>query len=820
MNRKVLKFGGSSIGSPERVVQVGDIILDSPSDAVVIFSAFGGMTDQLITLSRQSAAGDESYLENQESLETEIFTYAKTLIPPKLQSKTFARLKATLNELEDILHGVHMVKELTPRTRDYVMSFGERITADLICEYLKTRGADAEYVDTRRLIKTDTNFGNARVEFQQTNSNLQEYFDKHMNLQVVTGFIGSTGSNEVTTLGRSGSDYTATIIGAAIGAPEIEIWTDVNGIMTADPRKVPNAFPQTIVSYEEAMEMSHFGARVIHPSAMQPAFEQGIPIRIRNSFNPEFPGTVISADHRKTPHLISGISSIEHIALLRVQGSGMLGVTGIAGRLFGSLAEHDINIILITQASSEHTICFAVAPEQADRAKEVIEEEFSLEVQTHHIDPVVVENNLSVVAAVGENMRHTPGIAGRLFRILGNHQVNVVAIAQGSSELNISAVVSREDEVQALNAIHRTFFNSDHEEIHIFLAGTGLVGGTLLQQIAESTGNEDSDASPRIKLAGLTNSRQMAIRGDGIAPNNWETVLADNGEKANTNQFLEEIKRLRLPGSVFVDCTASETLSSRYLELLESGIPVVTANKKANSGPYETFADLSGYARKSRPEYLYETNVGAGLPVISTLRSLRKTGDRIRKIEGVLSGTLSYIFNTFDSETPFSEIVRIAQEKGYTEPDPRDDLDGMDVARKILILARESGYLLELDDVTVDQFLPENCFTAKDQEEFFRKVGEADKGLEERRSRAESNGRKLRYIASLDEGEVTVGLQEVADGHPCYNLQGSDNIIAITTERYQSTPLVIQGPGAGPEVTASGLFADIITAGAGGKNFT
>jgi len=813
MKRKVLKFGGSSIGSPEDIRRVADIILGEDGHPAVVFSAFQGVTDRLIQMSQVSADGDESYLEMQESLQSDIFTYAKALIPPKNQSRIFARLKATLNELEDVLHGVYLVRELTSRTQDVVMSFGERVTADLICEYLKLQGAGAEFVDARNLIKTDRTFGAARVDFPVTNENIREYFGNHSALQVVTGFIGSTASNEITTLGRSGSDYTATIIGAALESPEIEIWTDVNGIMTADPKKVPAAFSQSGVSYEEAMEMSHFGARVIHPSAMQPAFEQGIPIRIRNTFDPGFPGTVIAVDGTEKEYLISGISSIEHVALLRVQGSGMMGVTGIAARLFGSLAEAGINIILITQASSEHTICFAVAPDAADHAKEVIEEEFSLEMQTRYIDRVVVERELSVIAAVGENMRHTPGIAGRLFRILGDHDVNVVAIAQGSSELNISAVISRSDEVRALRAIHTAFFDADRREINLFQIGAGKVGGELLNQVAGNPYQTTRDGTHVLKLAGLADGDEMVINREGINLAEWENILRNSDRQSQIEEFIREMKALQLPGTVFIDCTASNAVADRYLEILSSGIPVVTANKKANSGDYSTYRNLAHYAKNPAPYFLYETNVGAGLPVINTLRNLMYTGDTVHKIQGVLSGTLSYIFNAFSGEKPFSEIVRDARERGYTEPDPRDDLDGMDVARKLLILARECGRPWELDDIRIDPFLPERCFQVDTIDQFFEELTEADEDMERRRKKSEEEGKRLRYIASLEGDTASVSLDAVDRSHPFYHLHGSDNILAVTTDRYNTTPLVIQGPGAGPEVTAAGLFSDILRAG-------
>lgn len=809
---KVLKFGGTSISTPERVKAVIDIVDASRKEQpiAVVFSAFGGITDQLIKLSHQSAENKNDYSTELESLEGRIFTFAKALIRAKNRSSVFAQLKSTLNELEDVLHGVNLTRELTPRTLDFIMSFGERLSAYLITEAMKDRDIPAEFVDTRNLVKTDETFGAAGVDFEQTNANIQEHFQDKDSLQILTGFIGTTAKNETITLGRSGSDYTASIFGAALDADEVEIWTDVNGIMTADPRIVSDAFSLSHVTYEEAMEMSHFGAKVIHPYSMQPAFERNIPIRIRNTFDPDFSGTVISNERSETGHRISGVSSIKDIALLRVQGSGMLGVTGISARLFSALARAEVNIILITQASSEHTICFAVQPAEADRAKRAIEDEFSLEIQVHQIDDVIVEKDLSIVAAVGENMRHTPGIAGRLFQILGQNNVNVVAIAQGSSELNISAVVAREGEATAINAIHSTFFDGKKNIVDIVLIGTGLVGSTLIKQIGEYQ-QSDSGSRKRLRLVGLMNSRKMLYSSNGIAPGDWESDIDSTTASADLSKMLEFANASK-SNCIFVDCTASDVIAEKYSVILSAGFPLVAANKKAASGSYDSYAKLHKLSKNNDAPFLYETNAGAGLPVIQTIRQLHGSGDAIRKIEGILSGTLSYIFNAYDGTVPFSELVADAQEKGYTEPDPRDDLDGMDVARKLLILTREAGYELEPKDIRVKKFLPESCFEATSVEEFFTKLEEADADMKQRYDDAHDAGKALRFIASLENGDATVSLQALDPNHPFYHVDGSDNIVAITTTRYSERPLVIQGPGAGAEVTAAGVLSDILRA--------
>lgn len=809
---KVLKFGGTSIKTPDRILSVIEIVRRSQesNQIAAVFSAFGGVTDYLIAAAKSSALGENSYFNAVETLEQRISATAEELIPAKFLKETTAQLSVTLQELRDVLHGVFLVRELTPRTLDFIMGFGERISAFIIQQAIVAGDLSAEFVDTRKLIKTDETYGAAHVNFAVTNKNIQTYFKDKNALQVITGFIGSTRENETTTLGRSGSDYTAAIFGAALDATEIEIWTDVNGIMTADPRKVTDAFSLEQVSYEEAMELSHFGAKVVHPSAMQPAFEKNIPIRIRNTFQPEFSGTLISKERKRNGYAINGISSISDIALLRVQGTGMMGVSGISSRLFGTLAQQKINIVLITQASSEHTICFAVAPDDAEPAKRAIESEFSLEMQVHQIDEVIVEKNLSIVAAVGENMRHTPGIAGRLFDVLGSQQINVTAIAQGSSELNISAVISKEDETRALNAIHRSFFAKQDQILHLFIAGTGLIGSTLLKQLENYS--QKNQVIP-LKICGITNSRKMLFDESGIVLSHWNSSLDESGDEADIQSFVYEMAGLNLTNTIFVDCTASDKVANVYAKVLQNGSSVVAANKNANSADYSYYQKLHSLADSAGVSYLYETNVGAGLPIIEAIQNLVQSGDTINKIEAILSGTLSYIFNTFTGEKPFSEVVEEARKKGYTEPDPRDDLDGKDVARKLLILARELGYPLEMDDIQNVPFLPEDSFDVGTVEDFFAKLRLSDAQMTHKRLEAAEDEKALRYIATFEAGKAKIELTAVDASHPFYQLNGSDNIIAIYSDRYTETPLIIKGPGAGAEVTAAGVLSDILTIG-------
>lgn len=809
---KILKFGGSSVSSPERVQKVINIILDSRKGDCpvgVVFSAFGGVTDQLIEMSDMAASSQEKYAQLLENLEKRHLDAVKALIKTQDQIHVLSGVQTTLNELKDTFHGVFLVKELSLKTLDFIMSFGERLSAYIICETLKARHIYSDFLDARHLIKTDANFGSARVDIETTYLNIQNYFKTHKALHIITGFIGSTPDNETTTLGRGGSDYMASLFGAALKVNEIEIWSDVDGVMTADPRKVTKAFSIQSMTYEEAMEMSHFGAKVIHPPTMQPASTQKIPIRIRNTFNPDFEGTVISKKSL-SPVSVKGISSIDNIALLQVQGSGMIGVIGVAERLFSVLAKKNISVILISQASSEHSICLAVDPKMAEKAQKSIEEEFRLEIQTKLVDKVIIERDLSIIAVVGENMKRTPGIAGTCFQALGKNGINVAAIAQGSSELNISIVIDRQNESKALNALHEAFFLSDTKSLNLFVLGTGLIGSTLLRQIKEQSKFLLTEYALDIHIIAIGNIEKMTFDENNISPDKWEKKLDQSGVPMNVEHFVEKMINLNLPKSVFVDCTDSEDVVACYEEILSSNISIVTPNKKANSGSYEQYKKLKDSTIKHGIQFLYETNVGAGLPVISTLNDLMCSGDKILKIEAILSGTLSFIFNTFNGEKKFSEVVLEAKEKGLSEPDPRDDLNGLDVARKLLILARETGLALEPEDIFIENILPENCQKAESIEAFFTQLKLCDADFEKRRQHAEENSRVLRYIATFDNNKACISLQELEKTHPFYALSGSDNMIVFTTERYKERPLVIKGPGAGAEVTAAGVFADII----------
>lgn len=811
---RVLKFGGTSVGSAESIQQVFNILKNYNRKKIsfsVIFSAMSGVTNLLVEAGRKASDSDDSYQKILKEIEKKHFDTIKKLLDVKTQSKAVARIRLLINELEDLLHGVYLLKELSPRTLDLVSSFGERMSTSIIAEYFNEKHLKSDFVDARQLIKTDNNFGHARIEFKITEKNIREHFKKSTHIQLITGFISSTEKGETTTLGRGGSDYTASVVAAALGAEVIEIWTDVDGVMTADPRAVKRTFTLPAISYVEAMEMSHFGAKVIYPPTLQPAFNKKIPIWIKNTFHPEFEGTLISERTKPNDFLIKGISSINKISLINLQGSGMVGVPGVSSRVFGALAKKGINVILITQASSEYSICFAVDPNEAEKARKVLEEEFETEINARKVEKVQIENNLSIVALIGENMRHTRGIAGRMFTALGKNGINVSAIAQGSSELNISVVIPSHDLSKALNVLHEAFFLSDLKTLNLFVVGIGLIGGTLMKQIRKQSAFLLKEKLLKINIIAIANSKKLLFDENGIDLDHYKDRLEKEGHKMHIENFIQEMKRLNLENSVFADCTSSKDVIVHYPEILQSSISIVTPNKLANSGKYKDYEKLQQTAQKYKAKFLYETNVGAGLPVINTLRDLKYSGDQILKIEGILSGTLSYIFNNFKNGKKFSEVVTEAKSKGYTEPDPRDDLNGMDVARKILILAREAGYPLEPGDVKVENILPPPCLKAKSVDDFLKELEKNNGVFETLLNEAESKHQVLRFIARLENGKATVSLISVGAEHPFYNLSGSDNMIAFTTERYKDRPLVIKGPGAGAEVTAAGVFAEIIS---------
>ena len=811
---RILKFGGSSVGSPEAIRKVADIIFDKKRNhhLAVVVSAFKGVTDLLEELVIKASRGEENYRNLLKKLEERHISVIKELVSIQNQSHVLAQFKVMFNELDDVLHGVSLTRELTARSREFVLGFGERFSAFIVSEYLSDRDIPASYLDARNIIKTNQEFGSARVLFEKTYANIRNHFEE-LDLevvQVVTGFVASTEAGESTTLGRGGSDYTASLLSAALKADAVELWTDIEGIMTADPGKVKRYFVIPHLSYEEAMELSHFGAKVVYPPSLQPAMKASIPILIKNTFKPDEEGTTISDKSRPGPSIIKGISSIDNITLLTVRGSGMIGVTGISARLFGALADAGVNIIMITQASSEHTICIAVLPAQAEVAQRAIQQEFKYELQDGLIDEVQVENALSIGAVLGSDLRQKPGISGRVFQAWGKNGINVVATAQGSSERNISIVVDRKNETKTLNTLHDAFFLANVKTVNLYLVGIGLIGGKLLELIQDQAQKLLDDYHLELKLTGVSNSKKFLIDEDGIGLDGWKDRLSREGSEANIDHFIKQMAGLNLSNSIFIDCTASDDIAGAYADVLESNISIVTANKKANSSSLETYEQLQRLAFEHNVAYHYETNVGAGLPVVATLKEQVLTGDDVIRIEGVLSGTLSYIFNTFDGSTSFSQVVRKARDKGFTEPDPREDLNGQDVGRKLLILTREAGLKLEFDNIEIQNLVPEEARNVDSVDAFFDILEEHDREFTGLYENAKSQNKKLCYIARYEDGRATVKLENIDRHHPFYGLDGSDNIVAFKTQHYQDSPIVVKGPGAGADVTASGIIADIL----------
>lgn len=814
---KILKFGGTSCGSVESIESVLVIIEANhqlKSKFAVVFSAMSGVTNAL--LEAGAAAAGKQKINNTliEQLEERHFKIIKYFIPVTGQSQVIAQIRTLVNELRDVLKGIGLIKEISPKTSDLLVSFGERLSTVLIAAILMQRGLPVVYVDARSLIKTNAQFGKAEVNFEKTRGLIQEFFKGYdTEIALITGFIAANEQGETTTLGRGGSDYTASILGASLGVQEIKIWTDVDGMMTADPRKVGAAFTIPSISYAEAMELTHFGAKVIYPPSLQPAFAKNIPIRVLNTFNRQFSGTVISRDTTSSPYIITGISSIDELALVNVQGSGMIGVAGVSAKLFTVLAKEKISVVLISQASSEHSICFAIDPKAATKVDKILAKEFAQEIESGDIEGIDIQCELSVIAIVGEGMRKHTGVSGRLFSVLGKNGINIVATAQGSSELNISVVIEKKDLSKALNVIHETFFFSQIKTLNLYLVGTGLIGKTLLNQLLGQERYLEKFKGLRIKLVGIANSRKQFIDKAGISMTDALAILESSGELSSLPNFVEQIKSLNLPNSIFADCTASKEIHPYFLGLFEANVSVVTPNKVANSGPYDQYAALHQTALKKGVKFMYETNVGAGLPVINTLQGLIASGDRFEKIEGILSGTLSFLFNQFVPGKSFAAVLHEAKAKGYTEPDPREDLSGMDVARKILILSREIGMKLEFSDITIEKIIPEACEQAPNVDSFFDELDKANAYFENLVDSAHAESKVLRYIAKLENQKITIGLRAVGSDHPFYQMDGADNVIAFTTKRYHDRPLVIKGPGAGAEVTASGVFADIVSIG-------
>ena len=790
---KILKFGGSSVKTPEQIEQVVQLISSAHPCAVVV-SAFGGVTNQLIQLIACAERGADYNNE----LQLLFDRHRQTIHDLHLEKELlFNAVQKIENELGDTLSTIANQKKCTPQIKDAVLCVGEQLSANIITEACIEKGINAAYLDARKVILTDDHFGSAFVHYQKSYNNIRNEWKDESKTRIITGFIGATDSGETTTFGRSGSDYTASIFGAALDVEEIEIWTDVNGILSADPNVVFDAKTISHITYEEAMELAHAGAKVIFPPTMIPALYKSIPIRIKNTFEPDNPGTAITQDRLRDDHFAVGISSLYNVSLIRFQGAGMVGRFGVIGRVFDALAKKKINIILVSQVFSEHSICFAIQPTEVDLAESLLKEEFLFELENHFIDTINIENDLSLIAVVGEGMRHTPGISGKLFSVLGEKNVNVIAIAQGSSERNISFIIKNDEVKSAIRSLHQYIF-SDNAIINVFIAGVGLVGSDLIRLIQ----NNNS-----INICGIMNSRKMILNPNGLDSQHYVELLA-NGETADLESFISSASQSL--NAVFVDVTSSPVIAEKTANILKKGISVVSASKLANAMNQDYYDSIRENSKAAGAFFKYETNVGAGLPIIETLQTLLNTGDTVEKIEGIISGTLSYLFSQFDGSIPFSELVKSAQENGYTEPDPRDDLNGVDVGRKILILARETGAQLELEDVSIQSLIPENLDTTLSIDEFLERLSKYDNQFLNMYTSASREDKVLRYIATWDGQNATVELKAVGSKNPFYHQNRRENFVVFTTKRYKDTPMIIKGHGAGAEVTAAGVLGDIL----------
>jgi len=800
---KVLKFGGTSLGSPERIKGVKKIIESQESPAIIVVSAFQGVTDSLKQLSELASNRDDQYESLLDQLIIKHIEFTWQLIEDEKQKSVIEDINTICADLRETLEGIYLLRELSKHSLDQTLSTGEILSSLIISNVI----VNCQLIDVRKYIKTDSNFGFAGVDFPKTDSILVKAFSDIKKHIIVPGFIASDQKGETTTLGRGGSDYTASIFAAALNAEILEIWTDVDGFMTADPKKVDKAYAIESLTYSEAIELSHFGAKVIYTPTLRPVYKKNIPIVVLNTFNPGSKGTIISnraGDANNSP--IKGISSIDHTDLITLQGTGMVGVTGTSMRLFGALAGKSINIVLITQASSEYSITFAVSPADSVIAVAAINEEFKIEIGLNKELKILLEKNLSIIAIVGERMKNTPGISATLFKSLGRNGINVIATAQGSSELNISVVIKNESLKKALNVIHDGFFLSRFKEMYLFIAGTGLVGTSLMKQLLEQYSTLLSERNLKINLMGMTNSRKMFINKKGVPLDHYREALKNSTKKGDISVFIREMTKLNLRNSVFIDCTADEGVASHYNEILSKYVSVVTANKIACSSKQSYYHQLKSTAGERGVRFMYETTVGAGLPIIKTINDLVLSGDKILRVEAVLSGTMNFIFNALSPEMPLSSAIRKAREIGFSEPDPRIDLSGTDVVRKILILAREAGYKIEKEDVVINKFLPDDCF-AGDLNDFFVKVKEHDAAFELKRQELARQNLKWRFFATMELGKAKVELLTIGPEHPSFNLEGSNNIILLTTNRYKELPMVIKGYGAGADVTAAGVFA-------------
>ena len=807
ISMKVLKFGGTSVGSVESILSLKRIVESQTQPVIVVVSALGGITDKLIETSLLALRGDKTYKTELEAMVSRHHDMVDSVVDASAERERLTgEIDSMMEDLRSIYYGVYLIRDLSEKTMAAIESYGEQLSSKIVAAVVD----GARLFDSRDFIKTEKKRGGHVLDRELTNVKVRDTFGDLPRISIVPGFISSDkDSGEVTNLGRGGSDYTASIIAAALEADVLEIWTDVNGFMTADPRVISTAYTISELSYVEAMELCNFGAKVIYPPTIYPVCVKNIPIVVKNTFNPDEPGTVIKEKIDNDSKPIKGISSISGTALITVTGLSMVGVIGVNRRIFTALAENGISVFMVSQASSENSTSIGVRDADADEAARVLNNEFSKEIEAGAMYPMNVEKGLATIAIVGENMKHTPGIAGKLFGTLGRSGISVIACAQGASETNISFVVDSKFLRKSLNVLHDSFFLSEYNVLNLFICGVGTVGGNLIEQIHSQQGELMKTRRLKLNVVGIASSHNAIFDRDGIDLVSYKEQLTAS-EPSNLSHLKAEIIGMNIFNSVFVDCTASGEVASLYQDFIDHNISVVAANKIAASGDYDSYRRLKQAALRRGVKYLFETNVGAGLPIIGTINDLRDSGDKILKIEAVLSGTLNFIFNEIAADVPFSETVRRAKQQGYSEPDPRIDLSGKDVIRKLVILAREAGYKVEQDDVEKHLFLPDDFFSGT-IDDFWKKLPTLDEGFEEKRKVLERENKRWRFVARLDNGKTTVSLEAVEEHHPFYDLEGSNNIVLLTTERYREYPMLIQGYGAGAGVTAAGVFANIMS---------
>lgn len=810
----ILKFGGTSVNDAGSIQKTINIIKHKKGKKIVVVSAFGGVTNSLLNAITCAIKKNENYGNIITKIKERHLKILSELLPDCASETMQNKIKDSFLEIERLLNGCYLLGEISSKSQAKILSYGEILSSCILYEKLQSDHAKVAYVDSRELIKTDSNYENATVAFEISNYTIQYFFDKSQaEITIIPGFIAEDSHGNTTTLGRGGSDYTAAILAAALDAKNFEIWTDVSGMYTANPSIVKQAVPIPILSYKEAMELSHFGAKVLYAPTIQPVLDKNIPIYIKNTFAPEKEGTIITNQKENSnTNAIKGISSIENIALINIEGSGLVGTLGASKRVFEAIAKEKINILFITQASSEHSICIGVLAKDSENAKNALHHEFQADIRQGKIKPISIENHLSIIAVVGENMKNHQGLSGKMFSTLGQNNINIRAIAQGSSENNISAVINQKDVTKALNALHERFFESNTKQLNLFLCGVGNVGKKFVEQLHAQVNYLKENLKLQVRVIGISNSKKMYFNPDGIALDTWEIEL-ENGATANSATFIQNIEQLNLRNSIFVDSTASKDIATLYASLLQQNIAVVTCNKIACADVYENYANLKFLSKKYNTPFLFETNVGAGLPIIDTLKNSIASGDKVHKIQAVLSGSLNFIFNNFDSNTSFHEVVCKAKEEGYTEPDPKIDLSGVDVMRKILILIRESGYIMEMDAIQNHSFLPEEAQASNSISEFLESLKSNEKHFRNIYQNAIAKDSRIKYVATFENGKASVGLEYIQKEHPFYHLEGKDNIVLFYTDRYSEQPLLIKGAGAGAAVTASGIFADVIRIG-------